>query len=222
MNLIVFDIDDTLTKSEVQHQLAYINTMKSFGITDIDQNWREYKHHTDSYILKINFENNLKKKFNFSFIPSFEIHMTQLILGLNKVSEINGAKKTIDFFDEKSNYAIAFATGSLLEPAYVKLNQAQINYNPNLVVGSNAIYEREGIVSEAINRAKSYYQVDVFEHVISVGDGIWDLKTAQNLGLHFIGIGMKNFADFEKEKINYHIKDWSEFDLKGAEMKLGF
>ncbi len=32
MNLIVFDIDDTLTKSEYQHKLAYVNTMKEFGI----------------------------------------------------------------------------------------------------------------------------------------------------------------------------------------------
>ena len=58
MNLIVFDIDDTLTKSEYQHQLAYVNTMKEFGITDINENWREYTHHTDSYILKKNYENN--------------------------------------------------------------------------------------------------------------------------------------------------------------------
>ena len=35
MNLIVFDIDDTLAKSEYQHQLAYVNAMKEFGITEL-------------------------------------------------------------------------------------------------------------------------------------------------------------------------------------------
>ena len=35
-NLIVFDIDDTLTKSEVQHQHAYVETMNYFGIKKIN------------------------------------------------------------------------------------------------------------------------------------------------------------------------------------------
>ena len=221
MNLIVFDIDDTLTKSEYQHQLAYVNTMKEFGITEINQNWNEYKHHTDSFILKENYENNLHEKFDFSFIEKFENRMTELILSLKKVSEIKGAKNIIEFFAIKTDYAISFATGSLLKPAYVKLNQSEIKYNDKLVVGSNGIYEREGIVEKAIERAKDFHQVKSFSNIISVGDGIWDLKTARNLGLHFIGIGMKNYSDFEREGVKVHIKDWNEFDLTQTEQKLG-
>ena len=61
-NLIVFDIDDTLTKSEVQHQHAYIEAMKHFGINNINQNWTDYKHMTDSFILKENFERKAQTK----------------------------------------------------------------------------------------------------------------------------------------------------------------
>ena len=61
--------------------------------------------------------------------------MTELILSLKKVSEIKGAKKIIEFFVNKTDYAISFATGSLLKPAFVKLNQSEIKYNENLVVG---------------------------------------------------------------------------------------
>ncbi len=221
MNLIVFDIDDTLTKSEYQHQLAYVNTMKEFGITKINQNWREYKHHTDSYILKKNYENNLTDQFKFSFINDFENRMTELILSLKKVSEIKGAKSIIEFLTDKTDYAISFATGSLLKPAFVKLNQAEINYNEKLVVASNKIYQREGIVKEAIERAKEFYEVNLFDNIISIGDGIWDLKTARNLGLHFIGIGMKNYEDFKTENIKVHIKDWNGFNLYEMEQKLG-
>ena len=32
---------------------------------------------------------------------------------------------------------------------------------------------------------------------------------------------MKNYLDFEKEKIKVHIKDWNEFDLTQVEQKLG-
>lgn len=221
MNLIVFDIDDTLTKSEYQHQLAYVNTMKEFGITEINQNWGEYQHHTDSYILKKNYEKNLNDTFDFSFITDFENRMTEIILSLKKVSEINGAKKFIEYLANKTDYAISFATGSLLKPAFIKLNQAGINYNEKLVVGANEIYEREGIVKEAIERAKEFYKVKSFDNIISIGDGIWDLKTAKNLGLHFIGIGMRNYTDFKTENIKVHIEDWNEFDLSEAKKKLG-
>ena len=147
--------------------------------------------------------------------------MTEIILSLQKVSEINGAKKFIEYLTNKTNYAISFATGSLLKPAFIKLNQAGINHNEKLVVGANKIYEREGIVKEAIERAKEFYKVKSFDDIISIGDGIWDLKTAKNLGLHFIGIGMKNYTEFKTENIKVHIKDWNEFDLFEAEIKLG-
>ncbi len=220
-NLIVFDIDDTLTKSEFQHQLAYVNTMKHFGITEINTHWKTYKHHTDSYILSKNYEANLKCDFVFSFIPDFETKMTEELLKLKPTEEIIGAKAIVDFFMNETNYAITFATGSLLQPALVKLKQAEITHNKYLVVSSNTIFEREGIVAEAITRAKQVYNVDAFESIISIGDGLWDLTTASNLGIHFIGIGTKNSNDFKRNHCKVHIKDWTGFDLKTAELELG-
>ena len=221
MKLIVFDIDDTLTKSECQHQLAYVNTMKEFGITKINQAWSEYEHHTDSYILKVNFEANLKKDFDFGFVEKFESRMTQILLTLKQVSEIAGARDCITSFSKRSDYAIAFATGSLLQLALIKLNQAEIYFNEQLVVGSNSVFSREEIVQGAINQAKLFHQVEHFEQIISVGDGIWDLNTARNLGLHFIGIGNKNLHDFKQARIQYHIEDWKEFSLETMEQKFG-
>lgn len=221
MNLIVFDIDDTLTKSEYQHQLAYVNAMKAFGITEINQNWRDYKHHTDSFILKENYEQNLKDAFDFSFVERFEAKMTELILTMQAVTAIKGACAAVESFSANPNYAVAFATGSFLKPAFVKLNQAGIQYDSDLVVGSNTIFSREGIVEQAMEKAKVFYQVDAFDNVIAVGDGIWDLKAASNLGLHFVGIGTKNYSDFKKEHVKLHIEDWSAFDLAEAEAIFG-
>ncbi len=219
--LIVFDIDDTLTKSEDQHQTAYVNTMRHFGIHDIDQNWKYYLHHTDSYILKENYERNKPDLFDLSFISDFEKEMTSRIQDLPSTSEIIGAAEIVRFFLNETSYGVCFATGSLLKPAYVKLEQAGIPFIPELVVGSNQFYSREEIVKNAIDKAKDFYKVDIFEHIISVGDGIWDLKTAKNLGIHFIGILDKNLADFRKEHIKCHIKNWQGFDLLDAEKQLG-
>ena len=52
--------------------------------------------------------------------------------------------------------------------------------------------KREEIVSAAIKNALTYYHADKFERVISVGDGLWDLLTAKNLDLEFIGVGLTN------------------------------
>ena len=219
-NLIVFDIDDTLTKSENQHQTAYVNTMIDFGITEINQDWKTYPNVTDSHILKLNYEANFNKKFDLDFIPAFEKRMTEQILTLSKTEEIKGASTIVDFFMKETNYAICFATGSLLQPALLKLEQATINFVPDLVEASNTIYTREGIVSSAIKKAKHYFQVDEFKHIISVGDGIWDLKTARNLGIHFLGIRDKNLAVFQQENIKSHITDWLNFDFQKIQTEL--
>ncbi len=220
-NLIVFDIDDTLTKSEYQHQKAYIDTMIDFGIHQINQDWQSYKNVTDSYILKENYESNFQKKFDFSFIPEFEKKMTIAMLQLPKTEPIKGANSAVNFFMEKTNYAICFATGSLLTPALKKLEQAEINFVPELVEASNTIYTRENIVKSAIKKAKNYFQVATFENIISVGDGIWDLKTAKNLGVHFLGIRDKNLAHFQQENIKSHITDWNHFDFEKVQSELG-
>ena len=120
----------------------------------------------------------------------------------------------------ETNYAICFATGSLLRPALVKLDQAGINFVPELVVASNTLFDRETIVKKAIESAESYFQVNHFETIISVGDGIWDLRTAKNIGVHFLGIGEKNYMDFKNENIKTHISDWAKFDFKKIQQEL--
>ena len=92
-NLIVFDIDDTLTKSESQHLFAYVNTMKHFGITKINQDWKNYKNVTDSFVLKENYEANFNDLFSFDFISEFEKVMTQELEKLPPTHEIKGANK---------------------------------------------------------------------------------------------------------------------------------
>ena len=164
---------------------------------------------------------NFQKKFDFSFIPKFEEKMTTALLQFQKTESIKGANTALNFFMRETNYAICFATGSLLAPALLKLEQAEINFIPDLIEASNTIFTRENIVKSAIEKAKNYFQVTTFEHIISVGDGIWDLKTARNLGIHFLGIRKKSLAYFQQEKIKSYITDWSEFNFDKIQSELG-
>ena len=221
MNLLVFDIDNTLTKSEIQHQFAFVETMKHFGITKIDEDWTGYEHMTDSYILKVNHDANLSTDFTSEFVDTFEAVMMESISTLQPCSEVAGAGVAIKQILDHPSFSVCFATGSLLAPALLKLDQAKLGIEESLVIGSNRFLTREEIVKASVNKAKSYYNVDEFEHIISVGDGIWDWKTAQNLGLHFIGIGNENKEEFQNQAIPFHIADWQNFEIDLALEKLG-
>jgi FMN phosphatase YigB (HAD superfamily) len=71
-----------------------------------------------------------------------------------------------------------------------------------------------------MEKAKKYYGVSNFETIISFGDGLWDVTTAKNLGIHFVGVNDKNKSDFEKMNVKHHISNWTEFHLKETKTKL--
>lgn len=114
------------------------------------------------------------------------------------VKEIHGAKSLIQLFRDNT-IPFCFATGALPQPAMLKLQQCDIWYNAQLLATSLTHESREGFVLDAVERAKKFYDISAFTHVVSVGDGLWDLKTDQNLSLDFVGIGDKN-----KEKLIKH------------------
>lgn len=189
--LIVFDIDGTLTDSVSPHQKAFVRSLKKLGVENIDSNFGDYKHHTDSYIAKQIFEKDLKTNFSKNILDEFESHLS---LELNKfqIPEIHGAKSFIEDLESYSEYAVCYATGSLMKPACYKLDAIGVNYRKEVLVTSNNIHSREDIVSKAIEKAEKFYETPNFKRIISIGDGLWDLRTAQNLNLEFIGIGLKN------------------------------
>ncbi|WP_299834640.1 HAD hydrolase-like protein [uncultured Tenacibaculum sp.] len=216
-NLIVFDIDDTLTSSDQKHIDALLFGMKNIGIDNVDTDWRNYANATDSFIIKTNYEKTFNKDFSLDLLNDFEEVMTNRFLTHPDSKEITGARKIVDFLIHETNYGVCFATGSLLKPALLKLEQAEITFSEKLLETSNTIYTREEIVASAIEKAKKYYEVDDFEHVISFGDGLWDATTAKNLDLHFVGVNEKNLADFKKQNVQYCISDWEDFDIEKAE-----
>jgi phosphoglycolate phosphatase-like HAD superfamily hydrolase len=219
-NLIVFDIDGTLTDTVQLHQSAFIQSLKQLNVKEIDTNFKEYKHHTDSYIAKIIYEKYTNKLFDEKRIMEFENFLLQNISKQDILSEIVGAKKIIDFLEKETNYGVCYATGSLFKPAEYKLNKIGIDFNQKQLVASNHILDREGIVNSAIVNAKEYYKRERFETIISIGDGIWDLKTARNLSLDFIGIGKANKENLIQNGAEIYLNDLSEFDLKKIEKKL--
>ena len=191
--LIIFDIDGTLIDSVSGYHEVIEKAMNAIGILSVDTNFNALLHHTDSYALKYNYEKFFSKSMPIALLDDFEKHIVTYLKEQPKTTAILGAKDLLKDL-EISEYVIAFATGSLPESAIFKMTQAGLPIEKNLLATSKTSFSREGFVLEAIEKAKLHYNVAQFDQIISVGDGLWDLKTAQNLNLDFIGIGQANKA----------------------------
>ena len=196
--LFIFDIDGTLTNSTQAYLQAITRAFKAMGIVDIDTDYDNYKHHTDSYALRYNFERNFSQGYNPALIEELEDRLIEEMQLQNTVDEIKGAAPFIDLL-RKKDIPFCFATGALPSPSYLKLQQAKIWYDKEILATSKTHETREGFVSEAIVKAKSFYSIQDFKTVYSVGDGIWDFRTAKNLSLDFIGMGSRNMKWFQNE-----------------------
>ncbi len=170
---------------------AVTKSLLSLGIEDIDTNYNSYKHHTDSYALRYNYERNFENKMPAALLDTFESSLISQMEFLGPVNEIVGAKMLLEHL-KNQGIPFCFATGALPKPAMVKLDQCDLCYDESLLATSKTHESREGFVLEAIEKAKKYYSKKEFDHIISIGDGLWDLQTAQNLSLDFVGIGNKN------------------------------
>lgn len=210
--LIVFDIDGTLIDSVATHREAFLESLRAIGVNEVNTNWAGYKHHTDSYILKACYESYHDEEMKDAVMEVFEEKMVDHLLAHADLSPMTGAREFIEYAWNETEYAITFATGSLVKPAIIKLVEAGIPFTKELVIGSNQHQDRESIVQAAIKAAAEYFQVDQFENITAVGDGIWDLVTANNLNIGFVGVGEENKEEMEKQGMKSFIKDFSQLN----------
>jgi phosphoglycolate phosphatase-like HAD superfamily hydrolase len=208
-NLIVFDIDGTLTDSVTIHKDAFIRALSLMGVEYDASALREFKHYTDSFIAKSVFEEAMKIPFTEGRMNEFSRHLQAGIIE-EMIDEIDGAKQVVKALERESDFGVCFATGSIRKAAVYKLDSIGIGFDKRQLVASDRIHERERIVQLAINQASHVYKTPKFERIISIGDGVWDLNTAKALGLEFIGIGERNRADMAKQGTISHYTDLTQ------------
>lgn len=212
-NLIVFDIDGTLSDSVQIHQEAFIQALKEIGVTNLPKSLNTFKHHTDSYISKYIYESITSHTFTAEILDTFQKSLFSVIKK-SAIEEIKGAKQLLQEIELTKEIGYCFATGSMLLPAKYKLDQIVISFHEDQLVTADTHYSREDIVLTAIDQAKKYYKVNHFERVISIGDGIWDLKTAFKLNLDFIGIGIKNQEVMQANGMKEFYKDLNDIKIE--------
>ena len=140
--LIIFDIDGTLIDSTRSYHEVIIAAMKELGFKTIDTNFNALKHHTDSYALKYNYEQNFTTPFSNMLLDDFEQLIVKHLHNQPKTEAIIGAKETIEHL-KNSEFAVAYATGSLPKAALLKMNEAGIWINSKILATSFGCVERD-------------------------------------------------------------------------------
>ena len=142
-NLIVFDIDGTLTDSVTIHKKAFVEVLNKMGVKEKNPAFNFFKHHTDSFIAKEIYESEIDSSFSNEKMNEFESGLNEKI-SLEKINEISGAKKLIERLEKETDFGVCFATGSLRRPAEYKLKSIGIEFNPNQLVASDHLFEKRG------------------------------------------------------------------------------
>jgi phosphoglycolate phosphatase-like HAD superfamily hydrolase len=91
--------------------------------------------------------------------------------------------------NQELEWRVAIASGSWRVSAELKLRVAGIEGDDFPAAFADDGLSREEILKSAVLRAQLSYQQGHFTRIVSVGDGLWDVRTARNLRFAFLGIG---------------------------------
>jgi len=187
--IVIFDIDGTLTDSVAQHQRAFEIALRTFSFPDLRTNWGDYTHHTDSGIFEEAWEEAHYEGHPDLSELEYQYHCAlEHEIASRPFTEISGAAFFLQWLKDHS-WSVVFATGSLRFGAVKKLAAVGVDAEEVVLVTASEFRTREEIVREAIHQGSKKFPAAHKHSLISIGDGLWDLKTACNLNLPFIGIG---------------------------------
>jgi phosphoglycolate phosphatase-like HAD superfamily hydrolase len=192
--LVIFDVDGTLVKSVKVDTLCFVQSIEDlFGIKNIDTRWHRYKTATDSGIFEDIFEKAFSRK-----PTSYEIHrhierFTKLLKeqfqeDKNLFKEVPGSQRILAKLKVHPTWKAAIATGGWRKSTVLKLSFANIDFKELPFVTASDEKIREDIVRKCINNSKKHYALNHFDKIVSVGDTTWDIRTAYNLKIGFVGL----------------------------------
>lgn len=189
MQLIVFDIDGTLTATNASDAECYTCAFESvFGTLLPTTDWRTYRYSTDSGIIAEIVDYAQGRQVTQEEIEAFEAAFTEELKAAHRTfpagfAEVPGARSILEQLKNTDGVTVAIATGGLRKPALFKLAAIGIDGNAFPAGFANDSYERVEIIRHAIRRAQTETR-----DIVLIGDAPWDVRAAAIIGARFIGI----------------------------------
>ncbi len=219
MKLAIFDIDGTLTDTSRVDSECFAQAFADvLAINDPGVNWEDCPHVTDSGITQHVFQQRYARDPADAELKRISSRFMKLLERQHqhdaaRFAEIAGATAMLWRLKQEADWVIAIATGCWQASASFKLQAAGIELNEVPAAFAEDGHAREQIVQTAIARAHEHYQQRQFEKIVSVGDGIWDVRTAGNLKLDFLGIASDERAEKLRDSGARHIiENFSDYN----------
>ena len=219
MKLAIFDIDGTLTNTNSVDDQCFVQALaETHAITNINTDWASYPHTTDSGIMAHVFQQNFGRdpretelgKFKNSFVNLLNEQYKSNSSGFD---EIAGAAFALDRLKQEPDWAIAVATGCWRGSALLKLRAASLDIEGTPAAYAEDGLSREEILEAAVSQSLEQHELSSFENIVSIGDGLWDVRTARRLGFAFLGIGSGQAATMlQKAGAKHLIEDFADYD----------
>lgn len=218
MRLAIFDIDGTLTETNEVDSVCFVQAMTdAHAVVEMDTNWGGYAHTTDSYItrevLREHFgrapEDAERDRFIGRFVSLLEESRSR---DASLFGEVAGASNALARLRVEPGRAVAIATGCWRGSGLMKLSAAGLETGRVPAAFAEDGVSREEILLAALRRARECYGRESFDRVVSVGDGLWDVSAARNLGFAFVGVGGGTRAAMLREAGASHvIEDFKDY-----------
>ena len=192
MKLIIFDIDGTLVFSEGRDSRTFAETFhRHFGVPLPSLNWHDYPHMTDTTILQEAIRQQFQRDVQQDEFHAFQEAYTHGLAEKRAAQPhhyrlVPGAKAILAFLEEKPDVAIGIATGGWRAPQSLKLDHVALNHHHWFFHGADGHVQRESILQAAIDEALLHHAH--FDHIVYIGDALWDVHTTRNMNLPFVGI----------------------------------
>src|SRR6266850_75120 len=195
MNLAIFDIDGTLTNTNSVDNECFVKALaEAHEITEINTDWAAYPHTTDSGITQHIFQERFGRHPDERELDKFTrcfVHLLSEQYKSNFISfaEVIGASLALTRLQRGSDWAVAIATGCWRESALLKLRAAKIDIDGIPAAYAEDGLSREEILQAAVSQSLKQYSLTSFGKIVSIGDGLWDVRTARRLSFTFLGVG---------------------------------
>lgn len=215
MNLAVFDLDGTLIGLNPIDDEAFATAFREeLGIDCSTTDWSQFEYVTNTGIAAALLETIEEAKRAEALARVRSRFIDLLARGSSEDGRgfvpIRGAAEVVARLPHAQWNAV-IATGCWRASVEVKLRSSGLG--PILpFVCSDDDRSREGIVRRAIELARGNYGCD-FDRVVMIGDAVWDVRTASNLGLPFVGVATpERELALRSAGATHFIRDFSDFD----------
>jgi len=193
--MVVFDIDGTLCRtSQVDDDCWSRMACEVLGLESISTDWSDYPHSTDGAIAEALVREHLGHDPDPTIIAGMQDRFVELLHEAHDedpdlFQETPGAGVILEYLSDRG-VDIAIATGGWTRSARFKLRKAGLDRDDVAAAFACDAHPREAIIAKAIERACQQCAMSPppAKDVTYVGDGVWDLRAANRMGIGFIGI----------------------------------